>query len=77
MFYLRHCSGLQGCFINTNSSALSPVNSTSSVLFSDYEGTVPYCWHLRNSSLRCYSKSCFHFLSRQTPCWRSYPRTNL
>jgi len=77
MFYLRHSSGLQAYFTNTNSSALSPANSTSSALFSDYEGTVPYCWYLRNSSLRCYAKSSSRFLSRQTACWRSYPRTNL
>jgi len=41
MFYLRHSSGLQGYFTNTNSSALSPANSTSSVLFYEYDGTVP------------------------------------
>jgi hypothetical protein len=33
LFHLRHSSGLQGNFTNTNSSALSPANSTSSVLF--------------------------------------------
>jgi len=38
---------------------------------------VPYCWYLRNSSLRCYAKTSSRFQSRQTTCWRSYPRTNL
>jgi len=41
-----------------------PAKSTSSVLFSDYDGTVPYCWYLRNSSLRCYAKASSRFLSR-------------
>jgi len=54
-----------------------PAGSTSSVLFYEYDGTVPNCWYLRNSSLRCYAKASSRFLSRETPCWRSYPRTNL
>jgi len=54
-----------------------PEKSTSSVLFSKYDGAVPYCWYLRNSSLRCYAKASSRFISRQTACWRSHPRTNL
>jgi len=54
-----------------------PAKSTSSVLFSDYDGAVPYCRYLRNSSLRCYAKASSRFLSRETACWGSYPRTNL
>jgi len=54
-----------------------PAESTSIVLFSEYDGTVPYCWYLRDSRLRCYAKSSSRFLSRQTACWRIYPRTNL
>jgi len=45
MFYLRHSSGLQGYFTNTNSSALSPAGSTSSILFYEYDGTVPNYWY--------------------------------
>jgi len=54
-----------------------PAKSTSIVLFSEYDGTVPYCWYLRDSSLRCYAKASSRSLSRETACWRSYPRTNL
>jgi len=43
MFYLRHSSGLQAYFTNTIP-LHSPAKSTSSVLFSDYDGTVLYCW---------------------------------
>jgi len=32
---------------------------------------------IRNSSLRCYAKASSRFLSRETACWRSYPRTYL
>jgi len=54
-----------------------PAKSTSSVLFYEYDGTVPNCWYLRDSSLRCYAKASSRFISRKTACWRSYPRTNL
>jgi len=55
----------------------SPAKSTSIILFSYYDCTVPYCWYLRNSSLRCYAKHSSRILSRQTACWRNYPCTNL
>jgi len=54
-----------------------PAKSTSSVLFYEYDGTVLNCWYLRNSSLCCYAKSSSRFISRETACWRNYPRTNL
>jgi len=54
-----------------------PAKSTSSVLFYEYDGTVLNCWYLRDSSLRCYAKASSRFISRETACWLSYPRTNL
>jgi len=96
-----------------------PAESTSSVLFYEYDGTVPNCWFYETQAcavtlkpalvlypgklpvdaaihalifrqvnrildliqaqvtLRTHTKSSSRFISRQTACWRNYPRTNL
>jgi len=70
MFYLQHSSELQGYFTNTNPSALSREIYFYCSIFR-VDGTVPYCWYLRDSSLHCYAKASSRSLSRETACWRS------
>jgi len=70
---VQNCKDISPIHIPLHCSA----ESISIVLFYAYDGTVQNCWYLRDSSLRCYAKASSRFISRQTACWRSYPRTNL